>query len=83
MNEKRESPELAAFRRTARAFIEQQEPAPPSFKLPQSFLEVESSEQFGYMHFYFKRSLWSRGALGGGPHHRRRLASALLWPSSQ
>ncbi|MCC6641345.1 MAG: acyl-CoA/acyl-ACP dehydrogenase [Deltaproteobacteria bacterium] len=30
------------------------------------------------MHLYFKRALWSRATLGDGPHHRRRLAAALL-----
>ena len=30
------------------------------------------------VHFYFKRSLWARGALGDSIHHRRRLAEKLL-----
>jgi alkylation response protein AidB-like acyl-CoA dehydrogenase len=30
------------------------------------------------MQLYFKRALWSRATLGDGPHHRRRLAEALV-----
>jgi alkylation response protein AidB-like acyl-CoA dehydrogenase len=34
-------------------------------------------------HFFFKRALWSRAALGDAHHHRRRLADALLGPSPE
>jgi alkylation response protein AidB-like acyl-CoA dehydrogenase len=30
------------------------------------------------VHYYFKRALWSRAALGDATHHRRRLGALLM-----
>ena len=44
-----ESQENAEFRREVRAWIAANKPAHPGFKLPQTFLEVESERQFVFL----------------------------------
>src|SRR5262245_51988389 len=61
--EPRESPELAEFRREVRAWIAENRPAPPSFVMPQSFLEVETREQFEYLRGW-QNTLYRAGLLG-------------------
>lgn len=58
-----EPEDIAAFRRDARAWIERELPAPPPFKLPQSFLEVESRPQLDYLRDW-QRKLFDGGWLG-------------------
>ena len=59
----RELPELADFRREVRGWIAQHKPAAPSFVLPQSFLEVETREQFDYLRDW-QRALHAAGLVG-------------------
>ena len=59
----RELPELADFRREVRAWITEHKPAAPSFVLPQSFLEVETREQFDYLRAW-QRELYAAGLVG-------------------
>jgi alkylation response protein AidB-like acyl-CoA dehydrogenase len=58
-----ESGETAAFRAEVRAWIAANKPVPPPFKLPQSFLEVESDQQFEYLRD-FQRKVYDAGYLG-------------------
>lgn len=58
-----ESDELAAFRAEVKAWIAENRPAPPSFKLPQTFLEVENAEQFAY-HRDWQAKVYDAGYLG-------------------
>lgn len=58
-----ESGETAAFRTQVRAWIVANKPAPPPFKLPQSFLEVESDQQFEYLRD-FQRKIYDAGYVG-------------------
>jgi len=55
--------ELDAFRNEVRRFIAEHKPEPPPFKLPQSFLEVESPEQFEYLRDW-QRTVYDAGYLG-------------------
>jgi len=61
--EPRELPELADFRREVRAWIAANQPAAPTFVLPQSFLEVETREQFDYLRAW-QNALYGAGFLG-------------------
>ncbi len=58
-----ESDELAAFRAEVKAWIATHQPPKPSFKLPLSFLEVESEEQFHYLRAW-QRQVYDAGYLG-------------------
>src|SRR5690606_6243619 len=85
--EETESRENAAFRREVRAWIQANKPADPGFKLPQSFLEVESERQFVFLRDW-QRKVYEAGYLGldwpaeyGGhsdPHKRQRIVSQEL-----
>jgi alkylation response protein AidB-like acyl-CoA dehydrogenase len=82
-----ESKEIADFRRDVRAWIESNKPAHPGFKLPQSFLEVESERQFEYLRDW-QRKVFDAGYLGldwpaeyggkGDPLKRQRIVSQEL-----
>ena len=61
--EPREPSELADFRREVRAWIAANRPAAPDFVLPQSFLEVETREQFDYLRAW-QNALYRAGLLG-------------------
>ncbi|RMH43687.1 MAG: acyl-CoA dehydrogenase [Deltaproteobacteria bacterium] len=54
---------LAAFRAEVRNWIAANKPPKPPFKLPQSFLEVESDEQFRYLRDW-QRKVYDAGYLG-------------------
>jgi len=54
---------LSEFRAEVAAWIAANKPAPPGFKLPQSFLEVESDEQFEYLRAW-QRKVYDAGYLG-------------------
>ncbi len=79
-----ESKENAAFRREARAWMEANRPPDPGFKLPQSFLEVESDRQFEFLRDW-QRKVYEAGYLGldwpaeyggrGDPLKRQRIVS--------
>jgi alkylation response protein AidB-like acyl-CoA dehydrogenase len=58
-----ESSEIAEFRREARAWIQANQPGDPGFKLPQSFLEVESDQQFEYLRDW-QHKAYEAGYLG-------------------
>ncbi len=58
-----EAPEIAAFRKEVRAWIEANRPEEPGFKLPQSFLEVESDRQFDFL-LAWQRKVFDAGYLG-------------------
>jgi alkylation response protein AidB-like acyl-CoA dehydrogenase len=58
-----EAGELGAFREELRRFIAEHKPPPPGFKLPQSFLEVESPEQFAWLRDW-QRTVYDGGYLG-------------------
>ena len=62
-SDSRELPELAGFRRDVRAWIAENKPAPPGFVLPQSFLEVETREQFEFLRAW-QNALYRAGLLG-------------------
>lgn len=55
--------EIAEFRREVRAWIAANKPPDPGFKLPQSFLEVESDRQFDYLRAW-QRKVYDAGYLG-------------------
>ncbi len=61
--EETEPREIAEFRREVRAWIEANRPGDPGFKLPQSFLEVESDRQFEFLRAW-QRKLYEAGYLG-------------------
>jgi alkylation response protein AidB-like acyl-CoA dehydrogenase len=61
--EETESSETADFRREVRAWIQANQPGDPGFKLPQSFLEVESDRQFDYLRDWQRKS-YEAGYLG-------------------
>ena len=83
-DEETESRENAAFRREVRAWIAAHKPPDPGFKLPQSFLEVESERQFEFLRAW-QRELYEAGWLGldwpaeyggkGDPEKRQRIVS--------
>ncbi len=58
-----EPKEIAEFRRDVRAWMESNRPADPGFKLPQSFLEVESKRQFDFLRDW-QRKVYEAGYLG-------------------
>lgn len=58
-----ESEELAAFRAEVRAWMQREKPEPPAFKLPLSFLEVESKQQLDYLRDW-QRKVFDAGWLG-------------------
>ncbi len=76
--------EVAAFRSEVRAWIEAHKPADPGFKLPQTFLEVESDRQFEFLRDW-QRRVYEAGYLGldwpeayggrGDPLKRQRVVS--------
>ena len=82
--EEPEPREIAEFRREVRAWIEANRPPDPGFKLPQSFLEVESDEQFDWLREW-QRKVYEAGYLGldwpaeyggrGDPLKRQRIVS--------
>ncbi|CAG1006095.1 acyl-CoA dehydrogenase [Myxococcaceae bacterium] len=55
--------EIAEFRREVRAWMEAHKPPDPGFKLPQSFLEVESERQFDFLRNW-QRKVYEAGYLG-------------------
>jgi alkylation response protein AidB-like acyl-CoA dehydrogenase len=57
------STDLEAFRAEVRAWIANHKPEPPAFKLPQSFLEVESDQQFHFLRAWQKQ-VYEAGYLG-------------------
>jgi alkylation response protein AidB-like acyl-CoA dehydrogenase len=61
--EELEPNEIAEFRREVRAWIAAHRPPDPGFKLPQSFLEVESDRQFDYLRAW-QRKVYDAGYLG-------------------
>ncbi len=79
---------VADFRREVRAWIEANRPPDPGFKLPQSFLEVESERQFTYLRDWQRRLFdagylgldWPReyGGGGGDPERPQRVVSQEL-----
>lgn len=54
---------LQEFRQEVREWVAANRPKPPPFKLPQSFLEVESDEQFAYLRDW-QRKVYDAGYLG-------------------
>ncbi len=82
--EEPEPREIAQFRREVRAWIEAHRPPDPGFKLPQSFLEVESDAQFDWLRDW-QRKVYEAGYLGldwpaeyggrGDPLKRQRIVS--------
>ncbi len=63
MRERIESPELAAFRQRVREWVRSEKPPRPDFILPQSFLEVETREQFEYLAAW-QNKVYAAGFLG-------------------
>ena len=65
MNEILDSPAstLGAFREEVRRWLEDNEPPRPDFKLPDSFLEVSTTEQFEYLRAW-QRAVYDAGYLG-------------------
>jgi alkylation response protein AidB-like acyl-CoA dehydrogenase len=55
--------EIAEFRREVRGWVEHHKPADPGFKLPQTFLEVESDRQFDFLRAW-QRKVFDAGYLG-------------------
>ena len=55
--------EIAEFRAEVRAWAEANKPADPGFKLPQTFLEVESDRQFDFLRSW-QRKVYEAGYLG-------------------
>jgi alkylation response protein AidB-like acyl-CoA dehydrogenase len=86
-DEETESRESVEFRREVRAWIAEHKPADPGFKLPQSFLEVESERQFEFLRAW-QRRVYDAGYLGldwpaeyggrGDPQQRQRIVSQEL-----
>src|SRR6185295_4057966 len=58
-----EAPELAKFRSAVHEWISSEKPKTPAFKLPQSFLEVESDQQFEYL-LAWQQKVYDAGYLG-------------------
>jgi alkylation response protein AidB-like acyl-CoA dehydrogenase len=79
--------EIAEFRAEVRAWLAANKPADPGFKLPQTFLEVESDRQFDFLRAW-QRKVYDAGWLGldwpaeyggrGDPHKRQRIVSQEL-----
>jgi alkylation response protein AidB-like acyl-CoA dehydrogenase len=55
--------DLEAFRTQARRWLDEHAPPEPTFKLPDSFLEVSSSEQFEHLRAW-QRAVYDAGYLG-------------------
>ena len=55
--------ELHAFRKEVREWVEANRPAKPDFTLPQSFLEVQTPQQFSYLRDW-QRKVFEAGYLG-------------------
>lgn len=55
--------ETKAFRDEVRAWIADNKPPPPRFTLPQTFLEVQTREQFDYLRDW-QRAVYEAGLLG-------------------
>jgi alkylation response protein AidB-like acyl-CoA dehydrogenase len=62
-SESEERPELAEFRGELRRWLRDNLPAKPAFKLPQTFLEVESRQQFEWLRDWQAR-VYDAGYLG-------------------
>ncbi len=58
-----ETEELLAFRQEVEAWMAANKPAPPGFKLPQTFLEVESDRQFDFLRDW-QRRVYDAGYVG-------------------
>lgn len=58
-----ESVALGRFRDEVRAWIAANEPGDPGFKLPQTFLEVESDQQFDFLRAW-QREVYDAGFIG-------------------
>jgi alkylation response protein AidB-like acyl-CoA dehydrogenase len=79
--------EIAEFRAEVRAWLAANKPADPGFKLPQTFLEVESDRQFDFLRAW-QRKVYEAGWLGldwpaeyggrGDPLKRQRIVSQEL-----
>ncbi|HUH04570.1 MAG TPA: acyl-CoA dehydrogenase family protein [Kofleriaceae bacterium] len=65
MNEPAESPELREYRAEVRAWLSHNAPPRPDFLLPQSFLEVETTQQFDYLREW-QQQVYAAGYLGFG-----------------
>jgi len=61
--EQETSEELRRFRAEVAEWLQKNKPEPPSFKLPQSFMEVETEEQFRYLQDW-QRKVYEAGYLG-------------------
>ena len=76
--------ELSEYRAEVRGWLEANAPGDPGFKLPQTFLEVESDRQFDYLREW-QRKVYDAGYLGldtpkewggqGVDHDKRRIVS--------
>ena len=55
--------ELQAFRMEVRAWLERNAPSKPAFKLPDSFMEVGTDEQFAYLQAW-QNKVYAAGYLG-------------------
>jgi alkylation response protein AidB-like acyl-CoA dehydrogenase len=79
--------EIVEFRAEVRAWLAANKPSDPGFKLPQTFLEVESDRQFDFLRAW-QRKVYDAGWLGldwpaqyggrGDPHKRQRIVSQEL-----
>lgn len=58
-----DSDELSAFRVEVAAFVERCRPEPPSFELPETFLEVETAEQLAWLRAW-QAQVYDAGYLG-------------------
>lgn len=63
MSPPEESPTRRQLRKDARAFFHERRPTAPGWKLPQTFLEVESERQFRYLQAW-QREVYEAGFLG-------------------
>ena len=63
MSEKNQSVEKQKLREDVRAWLKDNRPPDPGFKLPQTFLEVESEDQFRYLQAW-QRKVYDAGFLG-------------------
>jgi alkylation response protein AidB-like acyl-CoA dehydrogenase len=76
MSEEPSDQELSAFRQQVRAWLAANAPPEPPFKLPDSFMEVGTDEQFAYLRDWQARvyaagylgMAWPREYGGGGKH---------------
>lgn len=63
MSEKNESGEKRKLREDVRAWMKENRPPDPGFKLPQTFLEVETEDQFHHLQAW-QRKVYEAGYLG-------------------